>query len=132
VTIPAASTAALPSGTYQVTATYTNGAARASSRLSPIVVNPNPDSLTAGDTVSWAERTLAAIEAFLGGHLEGGVQYYMIGTRQVQAIGLDELWKIRRNLQAEVAAQRRGRQGVLGQAIAFQYHRPGVIVEDAA
>lgn len=130
IDIPGTATRALAAGTYRLTAIYTLGATRYSVRCGAVTVAADPASLAAGDTVSWAERTLAVIEAFLGGHLEGGVQYYMIGTRQVGAIPLEDLWKIRRNLQAEVAAQRRGATGLLGTGIAFHYHQPGVIHDE--
>jgi hypothetical protein len=124
VTIPATSTANLRAGAYRVTATYTLAGVRHSVPLGTMTVEANPDTLAAGDTVGWAERTLAAIEGFLEGHLEGGVQYYMIGTRQVGSIPLPELYAMRSKLRAEVAAKRRGAAGLLGPTIAWHYRRP--------
>jgi hypothetical protein len=126
ITIPAASTAPLAAGPYRIVATYTLSGARYSVEHPALVVAADPAMLAPGDTVSWAEKTLAVIEAFLGGHLEGGVGYYQIGNRQVTAIPLPELIQMRNNLKAEVAAQRRGRRGVLGPTLAFAYRDPGV------
>ena len=126
VTIPAATTASLRAGSYRVVATYTLSGARYSVECARLTVTANPDTLAAGDTVSWAETTLAAIESFLGGHLEGGVQSYMVGQRQLQHIALGELITMRNNLRAEVAAQRRGRTGILGPSLSFAYRNPGV------
>ncbi len=126
IVIPAASTASLRAGTYRVVKTYTSGTERYSVEESRLTVTANPDTLAAGDTVSWAETTLAAIEAFLAGHLEGGVSYYQIGNRQITAIPLPELITMRNNLRNEVAAQRRGRSGILGPTLSFSYRNPGV------
>ena len=126
VTIPAATTASLRAGSYRVVATYTLSGARYSVECARLTVTANPDTLAAGDTVSWAETPLAAIESFLGGHLEGGVQSYMVGQRQLQHIALGELITMRNNLRAEVAAQRRGRTGILGPSLSFAYRNPGV------
>jgi hypothetical protein len=126
ILIPASATATLCAGPYRVIASYTLSGARHSVECARLVVSANPTALAPGDTVSWAEKTLAVIEAFLAGHLEGGVGYYQIGNRQVTAIPLPELIQMRNNLKAEVAAQRRGRRGVLGPTLAFAYRDPGV------
>ena len=131
VTIPAATTAPLRAGSYRVVATYTLSGARHSVECARLTVTANPDTLSAGDTVSWAETTLAAIESFLEGHLEGGVSYYQIGNRQITSIPLPELIQMRNSLRAEVAVQRRGRTGILGPSLSFAYRNPGT-VEDGS
>jgi hypothetical protein len=130
VTIPAATTAPLRAGTYRVVATYTLSGARYSVECDRLTVTANPDTLAAGDTVSWAASTLAAIESFLAGHLEGGVSYYQIGNRQITAIPLPELIQMRNNLRTEVAGERRGRRSVLGPTLSFAYRNPVSVGDD--
>jgi len=120
IAVPATTTAPLRAGTYRVVKTYTSGAERYSVEEAALTVTANPDTLAAGDTVSWAETTLAVVESFLAGHLEGGVSYYQIGNRQITAIPLPELLQIRNKLRAEVATRRRSRPS-FGRVIRYRF-----------
>lgn len=106
VTIPAASTATLPAGTYQWTAILTGGSGYAGQRFTPaagvFTVAANPSKLNAGDTLSFAEKTLAVVEAALEGRLTADMQSYSIGGRAVTAIPVSELFAIRNRLKTEV------------------------------
>jgi hypothetical protein len=120
VTIPMAATAKLKAGgSYRFVEMVTKASERTSLTNSVHIVEADPIQFAAGDGISWARRMVRTIEAFLEGHLEDGLQYQMIGTRQLQHIPLPELRAFLAQLRDEVATERAGRAGILGRPIRF-------------
>lgn len=107
VAIPAASTAQLTAGRYQVTAEYSKSGERFTVPQSPLVVEPDPATLAPGATLHRAERELeqlnCAIDAMLAGK---AIQYYQIGNRQVGNTPLKDLMALRDQLELKVAGLR--------------------------
>lgn len=105
VTVPATATNLRP-GAYQWTAILTGGSGYAGQRFTPasgvLTIAANPANLKAGDTVSFAERTLAVVEAALEGRLTADMESYSIGGRSVTAIPVAELYAMRQRLRTEV------------------------------
>lgn len=102
ITIPAATTALLTAGRYELTRVWTLSGVIHHQPVPPLTVQANPVTAAAGERVSHAERTLAVIEAALEGRLSDDIQFYMIAGRQVQKIPIDELRKLRAAYRLEV------------------------------
>jgi hypothetical protein len=120
VTIPMATTALLKEGgSYRFVEMVTKASERVTLTNEVRIVDADPIQFAAGDGVSWARRMVRTIEAFLEGHLEDGLQYQMIGTRQLGHIPLPELRAFLAQLRDEVQSERAGRAGILGRPIRF-------------
>lgn len=127
VTIPASATADLPPGRYAWTAILTGGGTLAGQRATPaqghFTVYANPASLAPGDTVTVAEKNLAAVEAVLSGRITADVQSWAIAGRSVVAIPVSELYLLRNQFRAEVLRERNAGKALPGVSIAFR--QPG-------
>lgn len=103
LTLSSASTATLPAGTY----TYRVRAARSGDAVTVLsgvqTVAADLGAAVPNEYVSWAQRTLAIVEAALTNTLTGEMKMYMIWGRQVQTFTPDELFKARARLKAEIA-----------------------------
>lgn len=110
VTIPASATEGLAAGAYRWSAILTGGSGYANQRATPesgvFTVTANPALLIAGDTLSFAEKNLAVVEAALTGRLTADMQSYSIGGRAVVSIPIAELYAMRTKLQHEVYRER--------------------------
>jgi len=111
VTIPAATTALITAGAYEITRVWTNGAVVYLEQLPTLTVAPNPLTAAPGDRVAFAEANLAAVEKAITARLAGDQpEEYMIGGRSVKRMTLLDLKKTRRELQDEVFRLRSGGQ----------------------
>lgn len=122
IAIPMAVTADLGSGgSYRFVEYATKAATSERFTLCTEVrlVAADPAQFAPGDGLSWARRMLTKCEAFLEGHLEDGVQYQMIGTRQLQHIPLPELRSYMSYLRERIAKERAAGRGPLGRPIRF-------------
>jgi hypothetical protein len=125
VTVPMAKTAELGAGgPVRFVEMVTLSGVRKTLGTFERVVAPDPAGYEAGDGISWARRMLKVVDDFLEGHLADGVQYQIIGTRQLQHIPLPELLQFRRDLKAQVAREMGRGNGPLGRPIRFTM--PGV------
>ncbi|HNA51079.1 MAG TPA: hypothetical protein PK594_09535 [Mycobacterium sp.] len=110
ITIPAASTANLTTGTYRWTAILTGGSGFSGERATPdsgvFHVQPNPALLAAGDTLSSAAKNLVVVEAAIAGRLTADMQSYSIGGRSVTAIPMNELMALRTRFREELWRER--------------------------
>ena len=121
ITIPMAVTADLGSGgSYRFVEYATKAGERYTLRTDVRLVAADPGQFAAGDGVSWARRMLKVCEDFLEGHLEAGVQYQMIGTRQLQHIPLPELRTYMSYLRERIAKERAAGRGPLGRPVRFR------------
>lgn len=107
-TLASSSTANLLPGLYRWRRRVSKAAEVYTVAEGTLTVAPNLATAGAGAALSWEERTLAVIEAFLEGHAVDAVASYTIGGQQVTRIPLPELLTLRTRLRAAVAAQRRG------------------------
>lgn len=117
ITIAATATAALPAGVYTVTAVYTKGAERYSRALGRLVVLANPATLAPGETQSWAEQTLAVVEARIAGRVDDDIVNYSIQGRSVGLIPMEELFAMRNRLVATINRRRRGGKRAVTRAV---------------
>ena len=103
LTLTAAETAALGAGTYQfrVRATRSGDVVTVQTGVQTVVADIGR--AAPSEYVSWAQRTLAVVEAALSNTLTGEMKMYMIWGRQVQTFTPDELFKARARLKAEIA-----------------------------
>lgn len=73
-----------------------------------IVIEPNPETATATNLKTHAERTLAIIEAAIEGTLPNGLKSYSIGGRSVEQYTPAELMALRVKYAYEVDQERNG------------------------
>lgn len=104
LTLSAESTGQLSAGANQFALRMTNGSSVVTAQSGVVEVRANVLNLAAGEGQSWAEKTLAVVEAVLNNTATGEMKMYMIGGRQVQTHSLKELMALRSQLQAEVQA----------------------------
>jgi hypothetical protein len=102
-TVAASLTDKLPKGTYQWVERASKGTEVYTYASGTTEVLPNIARAEAGELQSWAERTLAVVEAALENRLENGMESYSIAGRAVSKIPQAELLKIRSQLRSEVA-----------------------------
>lgn len=124
VDIPSAATASLGrGGQFQFIEMVTLAGERSTIRSRTVRVNADPAGMVEGDTIDSRRRQLAAIDAFLEGNLEDGVQYQIIGSRQMQHWPLKELVDYRDRLRREIAAEEAAAAGrtSLGRVYAYRY-----------
>lgn len=107
VAVPAASTAGLPAGRYEVTRIWA-GSGTYSGRvdlvgLPSLVVEANPTTAQPGDRIAFAESNLEAVECAIAARLKGDQpEEYSIGGRSVVKMKLIDLYRVRRSLQDEL------------------------------
>lgn len=115
VTIPAADTAALCSGTYQWAATMDGSGAyagrRHTVRTGTLVVESNIESADPSTLVSPDETLLAAINDVIYGRISDDVQAITIGGRAITKIPILELFAIRSRIERRLANVRNGGRG---------------------
>jgi hypothetical protein len=74
----------------------------------PVTVTVDLANAVAGELQTFAEKTLAVLEASLLGDMSDAVQFYMIGDQQVNKIPLKERIALRNQLREEVQRERSG------------------------
>jgi hypothetical protein len=72
-------------------------------------VTPDIAEADAGDLQSWAEKTLALVEAAIAGRIPSGMESYQVLGRAISKIPLADLMKIRDQLRASVKAKGAGK-----------------------
>lgn len=122
-TLTAANSAALTAGLYTWIARAAKGTDAVTVAEGRCTVARNVATAVAGDLQTWAEKTLAVVEAVLSGQITDGIADYRIGEREVTKIPLDELFALRNRLRLEVAAERSG--GAFGAPVRVAFARPG-------
>lgn len=125
VAIPMAFTAGLAAGSHRFVEYVTKGSERFTLGTEVRMVAPDPSQFSGGEGVSWARRMVRKIRAFLEGHVEDGIQYEMVGTRQLQHIPLNELRPFLAALEAKVARERAAKAGPLGRPVRFAFPGAG-------
>lgn len=108
VTVTNLQTAALGSGTYRWLTRLVESGVTRTVGTGTVVVEADLATVGAGAAVSWDEQTLAVVEAALSNTLTGEMRRYMIAGRQVETFSFKELLELRKQLQRNVAALRRG------------------------
>lgn len=112
MTIPAASSAALASGSYHWEERASKAGEIFTVASGSVSVTPNLATAAAGALQSWEEKALVAIDAVLAGNITSDIESYQIGTssgqRAVTKIPKKELLTIRSQLAAAVARQKHG------------------------
>ena len=112
LTLSTASTATLAAGSYVRSLRATLAGDVQTFGHGHVTVAKSLSTATAGSETTWAETTLAIVEAALANTLTSEMASYMIGGRRVDAIPVQELLSTRSKLRAEVAAARGGSFGV--------------------
>jgi hypothetical protein len=125
VTIPAASTADLPAGTYQVAAVLTGSGTYAgqvvTAEVVSCVVQADVSTAAAGDLVAWEETLITSLKAAILALTTGQVASYMIGQRQVVYQDLPALHSQLGALEAKLARKRN--PGGLGQMVKARFRQ---------
>ncbi len=124
-TLPAAgspSTAELTAGNCRWFEQVTNGAEVYEPASGVIEVRADPMAAAGGSFQSWAERTLAVIEAKLEGRATEDIESYQIAGRAVSRIPERELLQIRSQLVQIVRAERQ--KGRFGQTVRLTMQAP--------
>lgn len=112
-------TAGLAPGQYRYALRATNTGVIEQVAEGTLIVDADIAAATDGSLQSWAERTLAIVEAALAGKLTGGMAAYQILGRAVTHYSPAELMQLRAQLSAEVARQRPGGSSLRPIAITF-------------
>lgn len=99
-----AQTATFKAGTYAWQKRVTNGTDAYTIGTGSLEILPDLAGMAAIDTRSFAQRTLAALEAWIEGH-DPGVAEYEIAGRRMKYIPMAELLKLRTQFQQEVRRQ---------------------------
>lgn len=100
--------AGLTPGPTRYALTFAAGDSRVTTETGVLTVQADVSALAAGEGQSWAEKTLAVVEAVLTNTATGEMKMYMIGGRQVHTHSLAELMKLRSQLRDEVTRDRNG------------------------
>jgi hypothetical protein len=108
VTFSAATTGALVAGTYQWIERVSKAGEVYDLGSGTVVVSANPATAAAGDAQPWEEKALAVIRAKVTGRLTADQEEFSIYGRAVKRIPFRELLKIQSDLEARLAAKRRG------------------------
>lgn len=106
ITHPATSTAGVVPARYEWFARATKGATVQTIARGVVTVAPNITTNNI-DGRSWAEQTLAVVEAALAGRMTNAMQEYEIAGRKAKFYSLVELLPLRDKLRAEVRAEER-------------------------
>lgn len=99
-----AQTAAFSAGTYAWQKRVKNGADAYTIGTGSIDILPDLSALVAIDTRTFAQKTLAALEAWIESH-DAGVAEYEIAGRRMKYIPMAELLKLRSQFAIEVRRQ---------------------------
>lgn len=129
VAIPKATTSGLTAGSYELTAVFTGSAGgtglsngqRASVKLAPLVVLPDPATQTDGSRVSHAATVLPLIEAAIAGRVPADMQNYTLGGRQIMKIPIQELRKLRRQYRSELWRENHPGRAATSRKVAFRH-----------
>lgn len=109
LTLPVADTALLAAGTYRWSLKATKAGGYATTVATGVLaVTADLTQAAAGEQASWAETTLAVVEAVIANTATSEMKMYMIGGRQVMSLSLGELMTLRAQLRADVARERSG------------------------
>lgn len=104
ITYAAASSAVVAPGRYEWFARCTLGAVAQTIARGTVTVAPNITA-TNIDGRSWAEQTLAVVEAALAGRMTSAMQEYEIAGRKAKFYSLVELLPLRDQLRSEVKSE---------------------------
>jgi len=108
VSLPATATQALAAGGYQAVLRASRSGDVLDLDVRPVTVTVDLANAVAGELQTFAEKTLAVLEASLLGDMSDAVQFYMIGDQQVNKIPLKERIALRNQLREEVQRERSG------------------------
>jgi hypothetical protein len=126
VTIPATVTLNMEPGRYEWSAIVTGGGGYSGERYvaasGVLAILANPATAGEGDRQTFAERTLAVVEAVLEGRASSDMQSYQIGGRSVVSIPFSELYAMRNKLRVEVFRERNPGQAT--QMVRFAFRQP--------
>jgi hypothetical protein len=127
VTFGAATTSALPAGSYTWTATASKGTGAALERVTVgagrIAIAANPETVAGAGGLTHAERALALVEARIEELLADNLETYSVAERSATRRKLAELQVERNRLRTEVYRRRNG--GRLGPRLAITFGRRG-------
>lgn len=99
-------------GVYSWAERVTKGAETYQVAAGLVEILANLATATAAELKTWAETTLAIVEASIAGKLTKGFESYQIGTRALSMIPLEEQKQIRKELINEIRNERNpGRLG---------------------
>lgn len=121
--IAAATTAGYPPGEYRYVARVSDGTTVKSVANGWIVVKVDPAAAGTHDHRSWAQRTLAALEATLEGRATADQLAMTINGRSISRTPLRELREWRDQLRAEVRIEEQGESAGLGRNIGVRFNR---------
>ena len=103
---------AVAAGVYTWAERVTKGAESYQVASGQVQILPDLSTATAAELKTWAETTLAIVEASIAGSLTKGFASYQIGGRALSEIPLEERKQIRKELIEEICNQRNpGRLG---------------------
>lgn len=122
-TLTAAQTGSLQPGLYAWTERVSKAGEVYDAASGQLTVEVDLSNAGPGDAQTWAERTLALVEARIEDRLPKDMESYQIAGRSVVNIPASELFKLRAQLRAEVARERN--PGGFGQRITFRFTEPG-------
>lgn len=115
VIVPASTTTDYAAGSYEFVAVLTGSGTYAGRvqfiTLDPLLILPNLITAAAGDRVSFAEKTLADVEAALAGRAKGdSPEFYAVDGTSVKSMTTQDLNAWRLKLKAEIAQLRAPQQ----------------------
>ena len=122
-TIPAATSAGYPAGSYKVSVRVTDGTQVFIAETGWCDVEVDPAASGLHDTRSWARRTLEAVEAFLSGNATTAQQSMSIQGRSISRWSITELREWRKELRQEVKMEEQGARAGLGRNIKVRFSR---------
>ena len=108
VTLTTSETASLPAGIYRWVERVTKAGVIIEVGCGTTQIDPDVAAASGDSLQSWAEKTLAILEAAIAGRLPAGLESYQIHGRAVSKMQMPDLLSLRAKLAAEVEAQRPG------------------------
>ena len=108
VTLTTSETAALAAGLYRWSERVQKDGVIVEVGCGTVQVDPDVAAASGDSLQSWAEKTLAVVEAAIAGRLPAGLESYQIHGRAASKIPMAELLALRAKLAAEVESQRPG------------------------
>lgn len=106
ITLSTAETGQLAAGTYQWLLRATKLPDVETLDAGTLVVLADIAQLAPGDGVLWLEQVVSVLRASITGSLTGGIASYMIGSRQVQEIPIQQRVRLLAQCEAQLAAAR--------------------------
>jgi hypothetical protein len=107
VTITPADTSSIAPGIYRFAERVVNAGTGEAYDLDgenlTVTIEANLATAPAGAFLTWAEKTIVAIEALLSGRVTADLESYQIAGRQITKIPFEQLQKIRGRLLAQIA-----------------------------